>query len=201
MNLKLHPIHAVDLAHLVSSSAGPVVVKIADEKAPNNIGNFCDVLDFANYIDNHMLVVVTTVKKVTDGEDVNYAFDFDASMFETYNKPFERAQFYSNKNNQVLLTARQKAEENGKPFSMKEEELYFPENEIFYLVENASEFFDYATQLEIEETLLQVKQLVADAKDNSEIRDLVNLGYFARKTHLGTITEIEKRVYRTLLSK
>lgn len=201
MSIKLRQVTAVELAAMVSQGFQNVAIKIAHEKAPKNIGNFYDVLEFSNYIDNEMIIAVTNVRKVNNDNEVYYAFDFDATMFEEHNKQYERAQFCSDKSSDNLLTSREKAKESNTPFSMKEEDLHFSSKEIFYLVENASDFFTYATDAEVEAELFQVKYLVAEAKDNEEIKNLVNLGYFAKKQHLGTITETEKRVYLTLLSK
>lgn len=201
MSIKLRQVTAVELAAMVSQGFQNVAVKIAHERAPKNIGNFYEVLEFTNYIDNEMMISVTNVRKVDNGDEVYYAFDFDATMFESHNKQHERAQFRSDKNSDVLLTSREKAKESNVPFSMKEEDLHFSSKEIFYLVENASDFFTYATDVEIEAELLQVKYLVAESKDNTLVKNLTYIGYFAKKQHLGTITETEKRVYLTLLSK
>lgn len=198
MSIKLRQVTTAELAAMVNQGFQNVAVKIAHERAPKNVGNFFEVLEFSNYIDNEMIISVTNARKI-DGDD--FSFDFDATMFEEYNKQHERAQFRSNKNPDNFLTSREKTKESNTPFSMKEEDLHFSSKEIFYLVENASDFFTYATDVEIEAELLQVKYLVAESKDNTLVKDLTYIGYFAKKQHLGTITETEKRVYLTLLSK
>lgn len=197
---KLRLVTAAELMAIVNQGTPNVTVKVAHERAHKHIGNFYGVLELSSYLDNEMLTTVTSVSKKKDGDSFTYGFTFDASPFEKHNLPYERAQFYSVKNHDVLLTAREVAKEAGEPFSMVDE-LFFDESESFYLVENHQDFLDYATEEELEKALLEVKYFVADAKDNESINKLVQLGFFARKTHLGTITEIEKRVYHSLLSK
>lgn len=198
---KLRLVTAAELMAIVNQGTPNVTVKVGNERARKNIGNFADVLEFSNYLDNEMLTTVTSASKKLEDGTIWYGFTFDSSLFEKTNLPHERAQFFSKKNSEITVTARELAEETGKPFSMVEDELIFNENEFFYLVENAHDFFDYATDEELEKALFEVKSFVADAKDKESINNLVQLGFFARKTHLGTITEIEKRVYHSLLSK
>lgn len=201
MSFKLRQVTAVELAAMVSQGFENVVVKIAHEKAPKNIGNFHEVLEFSNYIDNEMIIAVTNVEKINSDDGPFYAFDFDATMFEGHNKQYERAQFTSDKNSDHLLTSREKAKESQTPFSMTEESLYFNPDDIFYLVENYSDFLTYSTDAEVEEAILPIKMMIAETENNEEIKNLVNIGYFAKKQHLGTLTDTEKRVYRTLLAK
>jgi hypothetical protein len=198
---KLRLVTAAELMVIANQGTQNVTVKVAHERAPKDIGNFSAALDFANYLDNEMLANVTSVSKRNEGGTILYGFTFDASPFESHNKPHERSQFWSSKKANTPITAREIAEEQGVPFSMVEDELLFDENESFYLVENAQDFCDYATKEEIEKSLLDVKLFVAEEKDSTNINNLVQLGYFARKSHLGTITETEKGVYRFLLSK
>lgn len=198
---KLRLVTAAELMVIVNQGAPNVTVKVAHERARKNIGNFSDVLEFSNYLDNEMLTTVTSVSKKLEDGIMWYGFTFDSSLFEKNNLQHERSQFWSKKNPDITVTARELAVETGKPFTMVEDELFFDENAFFYLVENAHDFFDYPTDEELEKALLEVKYFVTEAKDSESINNLIQLGYFARKTHLGTITEIEKRVYHLLLSK
>lgn len=137
---KLRLVTAAELMVIANQGTQNVTVKVAHERAPKNLGNFSDALEFANYLDNEMLANVVSVTKRKEGDTTLYGFTFDASPFESHNKPYERSQFWSAKKDNTLMTAREIAEEQKIPFSMLEDELLFDEKESFYLVENAQDF-------------------------------------------------------------
>lgn len=199
-NVKGRFVSAQELMTMVNSGQKNVVVKIAHEKAPGNRGNFRDVLEFSEYLDNEMMILVTAAKQDPNDKDV-FIFDFDAAPFETHNVQYEKAVFYSTIDHNVMLTSRESAKEIMKDFSMKEKELAFVSSEEFFVVENPEDFYDFAMAEDMESALLDVTTFVANQQDNVEVNKLVQIGYFAKKIHLGTATEIEKRVYRTLLAK
>lgn len=199
-NVKGRFVSAQELMTMVNSGQENVVVKIAHAKAPGNRGNFRDVLEFSEYLDNEMMILVTAAKQDPNDKDV-FIFDFDASPFESHNIQYEKPVFYSVHDHNIMLTSRESAKEVMKPFSMVEKELGFASSDEFFVVENPDDFYDYAMPDQMESALLDVTTFVANQQDNVEVNKLVQIGYFAKKIHLGTATEIEKRVYRTLLAK